>query len=80
MDWIQVIAGAGSIMGFIAAFNWWFFNRIEKDIDKMEKRLENHMTSSDNRFAAFEKRMDGHAARIDQLYGMFVQLLQRDRK
>lgn len=87
MDWIQVIAGAGSIIGFIAAFNWWFLNRIEKDIDKVEKRMENNAASAEirhvafeKRMDAFEKRMDSHATRIDQLYGMFVQLLQRERK
>lgn len=69
MDWIQVIAGAGSIIGFIAAFNWWFLRRIEIKFDAFERRMD-----------AFDRRMDSHATRIDQLYGMFVQLIQRERK
>ena len=65
MDWIQVV----TIIGSLGAFGWYFLNRLEKDIDKIDKKCD-----------AFERRMDSHAARIDQLYGMFVQLLQRDRK
>lgn len=65
MEWFQVI----TIIASTLAFNWYFLTRIEKDIDRIDKKGD-----------AFERRMDGHAARIDQLYGMFVQLLKEGKK
>ena len=57
MQWIQVI----TIIGTIVGFGWYFLSCLEKDIDKVDRR------------------MDGHAQRIDKLYQMFVDLL-KERK
>lgn len=54
MDWLQVL----TIVGSLAAFTFWLFNKLDTDIKAMTARH------------------DAHAARIDQLYQMFVDLLK----
>ena len=61
MDWIQVITIIASVIGVMV----YFLQRIEKDINATNKRLDK-----------MDARFDGHAQRIDQLYKMFVDLLQ----
>lgn len=59
------IATVGLTYGFLRNFKI----DINSHIDRLEKRME-----------ASERRMDGHATRIDQLYQMFVDLLKEGRK
>jgi hypothetical protein len=57
MHWAEVF----TIIGVLGGFMIYMLQRIEKDIDGSNRRL------------------DGHAQRIDQLYKMFVDLL-KERK
>ena len=62
MDWLQVI----TIIGSLGCFMIYMIQRLEKDIDKIGQSME-----------ASNRRLDGHAQRIDQLYKMFVDLLAK---
>ncbi len=71
MDWTQALTIIGVNVGVLTLFATlflWAMNRIDSDIQSMNKKLDSQAT-----------RLDGHATRIDQLYKMFVDLLQ-DRK
>ena len=61
MDWIQVITIIASVVGVMV----YFLQRVEKDISQLSERMDKQ-----------GNRLDGHAQRIDQLYKMFVDLLQ----
>ena len=65
MDWIQVF----TIIGVLGGFMFFMLQRLEKDMDKTNTVIE-----------ASNRRLDGHAMRIDQLYQMFVQLLKEEKK
>lgn len=62
MDWIHV----STIIGFLVVFMFFIFQRLEKDIDKINKNLDR-----------VDRRLDGHGFRIAQLYKMFVDLLKK---
>jgi hypothetical protein len=64
MNWIEVF----TIIGILGGFMFFMLQHIEKDIDRLVSNID---TSN--------RRLDGHAQRIDQLYRMFVDLL-RERK
>lgn len=65
MDWIQVF----TIIGVLGTFMFFMVQRIERDIDGINKNID-----STNR------RFDAHASRIDQLYRMFVDLVKEGKK
>lgn len=64
MDWIQAI----TIIGVLGGFMIYMLQRVEKDISTLASRMD-----------GFERRMDGHATRIDQLYKIIVDML-KERK
>ena len=64
MEWIQAI----TIMGVLGGFMIYMLQRVEKDISSLASHMD-----------GFERRMDGHATRIDQLYKIIVDML-KDRK
>jgi len=64
MDWIQVF----TIIGVLGGFMFFMLQRLEKDIDGIKTDVN-----------ASNKRLDGHAMRIDQLYKMFVDLLKQKK-
>lgn len=71
MDWpifFTILAAMFTIIGFVYQFLRNFKNDINSHIDKVKGDVE-----------GINRRLDGHAMRIDQLYKMFVDLLQ-DRK
>lgn len=71
MDWTQAITIIGvniALIGVVAGFLIFVLNRIDGDI----KNLGNQMDAMGN-------RLDSHAARIDQLYRMFVDLLKQKK-
>lgn len=63
MDWLQVI----TIIGSITALLIYFVQRLEGDINKLGREIE---TSN--------RRLDGHATRIDQLYKIFLETQQKN--
>ncbi len=72
MDWAQVIAIVGTNIGLCAVvgcFIIWAINRMDADIKTIGDRMDK-----------LGNRLDGHAQRIDQLYHMFIQLLQERKK
>lgn len=65
MEWNQTFTIIGVNIGLfsiIGAILIYFLNKIDGDINRLDRRL------------------DGHAARIDQLYQMFVDLLKERKK
>jgi hypothetical protein len=64
MDWVQTF----TIIGVLGGFLFFILQRLEKDMDKMNTNID-----------ASNRRLDGHAQRIDQLYHMFVDLLKERR-
>lgn len=71
MDWTQTytIIGANvALIGFMATLVIWSVNKLDADVKSIGNRMD-----------AFDRRMDGHARRIDQLYQMFCDLL-KERK
>ncbi len=72
MEWIQVLTVIGvniALFGAFASLVVWVMNKLDSDIKALGTQIE-----SSNR------RLDGHAVRIDQLYQMFVDLLKEKRK
>ena len=66
MNLLEFLGLVGSLVGIM----YWFVGRLEKDMQKMSEE-------TNRKIDAFERRMDGHAARIDQLYQMFVDLVKK---
>ena len=64
MDWVQVF----TIIGVLGGFMFFMLQRLEKDLDKMNNSVE-----------ASNRRLDGHATRIDQLYHMFIDLIKEKK-
>lgn len=62
MNWVEVF----TIIGVLGGFMFFMLQRIEKDMDKINSSVE-----------GMNRRIDGHAQRIDQLYKMFIDLLQK---
>ena len=72
MDWTQTYTIIGVIValfGILATIIVWSINKVDSDIQGLSRRV-------DSDFQGLGRRMDGHAQRIDQLYKMFVDLLQ----
>jgi hypothetical protein len=59
MQWVEVF----TIIGVLGGFMFFMLQRLEKDIDKINSNI-----------AHIDKRLDGHATRIDQLYKMFCDI------
>lgn len=72
MDWPQTIALLSAIIpcciGVIGVLIW-TFTKFENDLKSIGSRIDDYAT-----------RMDGHVARIDQLYNMFVDLVKERKK
>jgi len=71
MDWTQTLTILGvniALIGMIATIVIWAVNKIDADIKGISTKMD-----------AFERRMDAHASRIDQLYRMFCDLI-KERK
>lgn len=71
MDWTQAYTIIGiniALMAFLATIMVWMVNKIDIDVKSVGERIDK-----------FGSRLDGHAARIDQLYKMFVDLLKKDK-
>lgn len=71
MDMTIILTGIGSaatVIGFIYALLRNFKMDINEHLNRIEKR-----------FDKWEARQDRHAARIDQLYQMFVDLLKEKK-
>ncbi len=64
MEWSQVF----TIIGVLGTFMFFMAQRFDNDI----KQISNRMDSLGN-------RLDGHAQRIDQMYGIILQML-KDKK
>lgn len=64
MDWYQVV----TVIGVLGGFMFYMLQRIETDIHRIENRMDKR-----------EDRLSGHAQRIDQVYGIILQML-KDRK
>ncbi len=72
MEWIQVLTIVGVNIALIASMSTlmiWAINKLDSDIKDIGSKIE-----------SANKRMDGHAMRIDQLYHMFVDLLKEGKK
>jgi len=72
MGWTQAITVMGvnvAMIGVMTVFIVWAINKIDTDI-----------RSVNNDVKSLAARLDGHAQRIDQLYKMFVDLLQERKK
>ena len=72
MEWIQTITIISvniALIGTMTTMIIWAVNKLDADVKSINSRLDT--TNS---------RLDGHAARIDQLYKMFVDLLQSFKK
>lgn len=61
MAWIQVIM----IIGLLGGINFFIMLHLSSEIKGLSAKID-----------AINRRMDGHAGRIDQLYVMFVDLLK----
>ena len=75
MDWIQVATIVGVNIALIATMItlvMWAMSKIDNDVKSIGNRLDQDIKSIGN-------RLDGHAQRIDQLYGIIVQML-KDKK
>ena len=71
MDWLQVATIVGVNIALIAAMISiivWVVNKLDADVKSIGFRMD-----------SFDRRMDGHAKRIDQLYQMFVDLLKEKK-
>lgn len=64
MNWIQVF----TIIGSLGAFTFWLFTKLDNDIKSSNSRQDAQMG-----------RIDQQMVRIDQLYGMFVDLLKEKK-
>lgn len=76
MDWIQVATLAGiniALFAALASLIVWVIGKLDSDIKGVGERVDN----LGERVDKLGVRLDGHASRIDQLYKMFVDLLQR---
>lgn len=72
MDWTQTLTFIGvnlAMLGAIATLVVWAINKIDVDVKSIATRVDGIFS-----------RMDGHAARIDQLYTMFVDLIKEKKK
>lgn len=72
MEWSQILTLAGINIGSLAVigtFLVWVVNKLDTDIKSIGTQIENS-----------NRRLDGHAMRIDQLYHMFVDLLKEGKK
>lgn len=72
MEWSQVLTLVGvnvASVAVICTFLIWVVNKLDTDIKSVGTQIENS-----------NRRLDGHAMRIDQLYRMFVDLLKEGRK
>lgn len=72
MDWYQVGAFIGvnvALFGALATLIIWVVNKLDGDVKSINADVKSCMN-----------RLDGHAARIDQLYQMFIQLVKDGRK
>lgn len=68
MEWAQVLTIVGvnvALIGALATLLVWVVNKLDADIKSIGTRMDK-----------MDSRFEGHAQRIDQLYGMFVQLLK----
>lgn len=71
MDWTVILTGVGTAITVIG-FLYTVLRNLKTDINSHIDRLQGDVKSCVN-------RLDGHAARIDQLYKMFVDLLKEKR-
>ena len=71
MDWTVILTGVGTVITIIA-FLYTLLRNFKADINGHIDRLQGEVKSCVG-------RLDGHAARIDTLYKMFVDLL-KERK
>lgn len=72
MNWEGIFTIVGVNIALIAAFTTiviWMVNKIDNDVKAIGSRMD-----------SFATRMDVHATRIDQLYRMFVDLIQREKQ
>jgi hypothetical protein len=78
MDWAQVgtIVGINiALIGALATLIIWVVSKLDIDL----KRLDTDLKGLSNRMDSINNRMDGHAQRIDQVYGIILEML-RDKK
>ena len=71
MDWTQTFTIIGvniALIAMMATLVIWAVNKLDSDVKGIGYRMD-----------AFERRMDAHANRIDQLYRMFCDLLKEKK-
>lgn len=69
MDWTQVYVIIGviaAISGVAITIQLWVMNKIDTDVKGLSSRIDSAV-----------KRLDGHAQRIDQLYGTIIEMLKK---
>ena len=72
MEWIQVATIIGVNVALIAALATliiWVVNKLDNDVKSLGSDMKSIIS-----------RVDSHAARIDQLYKMFVDLLNNKKE
>lgn len=72
MDWTQtlIIIGVNIVTLFI------FYILIIKNLNKIHTNIKSITAKLDK----FTIKLDGHAARIDQLYSMFISLIKEKKE
>lgn len=68
----DVLFGIATLMGFL----WYFFNRLHNDMNRIESRLDKHITETHNAFEAMNARSDAMGARIDQTQAIIIRMLE----
>jgi len=66
--WAEVLTIIGvniALIAILATLMIWVVNKLDGDVKAIGTRMD-----------SFDRRMDAHAQRIDQLYKMFVDLLK----
>ena len=64
-DLITIIGVNIALLGAFSGMMYWMMNRVDGDVKDLRGDIKSLST-----------RMDGHTTRIDQIYKMFVDLLQ----
>jgi len=78
MDWaifFTVLGGAAAVIGCL----YQFLRNFKTDINESIGKINDHLDKVDKNIDRINNRLDGHAQRIDQLYKMFVDLLQKQK-
>jgi len=66
-----------ALFGVFGALFMWYLNKIDSDMKSIGNRLDSEIKAIGTRMDMQAQRMDGHASRIDQLYQIIVNLLQK---